>query len=421
MAKLKELFLIPVFLGGTASIDSQKLEDIVTTEVDSRSNYSLMSEQINQQQNGYLDYMAAIDFLMKNNFDAKSNTRLANSRNGKSTYLKEIKTLVAEYVQAINLVKIGNKKQVYADSSFLETREEISKIEEQTFHIPRLLFFDSYQSFAAGNSVLGLQSFFDIFVFGEKLAGSGGTRNYMRGTSMESIAFNEAENLLPRMSQPDLKKLENFCLNVLKYDNLAAMLQRQLPQQLNLIDRVISGNYRGLAREGNVIDEEIAKTVADQVAKLNPPQRQELKEAASKALVNHVNSYLNMLARPESEWKAPGTPDIYLPFFGNLSTLFDLVDTPVPTVLFTAARQRTQYRLLFLYSKIEQYRWENAKLPASLDELKDPKTIYDPLSDGNFEYKITKENALGYEIFSNGSKNPDFDTGKIFLAPRRRE
>ena len=102
--------------------------------------------------------------------------------------------------------------------------------------------------------------------------------------------------------------------------------------------------------------------------------------------------------------------------------LFDIVDVPIPPVLNTTLQQRTRYRLLLIHSKVEQYRWEHGKLPASLEELKDLKTMYDPLSGENFVYEL-KENKskLGYDLYSKGSKNPEFQTGKIFLAPKRRE
>ncbi len=418
MVKLKKLFLAPVLLGGTASIDSQKLEEIVAGNLG--PNYSSSAEQFSQQQNGYFDYMAAIDFLMKNDFDNRSNVRLSNSRNGKSTYLHEIKALVTEYARVIDLVKQGNRKQVYADPLFIETRDDIQiqKIGVNTFHIPRLLFYDAYQNFSSGNSAKGTQSFIDILTFGERMAGSGGTRNYIRGTSLESIAFNEAENLLPRMSQNDLKNLERICSDILKYNSLGGMLQARLPHQLKLIGRIISEGYMGVQMEGNVVDEVTAKTISEQIAKLNPAQKQALNETAGRALFNHVNSYLDMLARPEKEWKAIGSPDIYFPSFGNLATLFDLVDSPVPTVLHTAIEQRTRYRLLLLHSKVEQYRWEHNELPISLDELKDSKAIFDPLTGEKFKYKHEK-GRLGYELYSNGLNNTEFQTGKIFLAPKR--
>src|SRR3989344_5156649 len=421
MAKLRDLLLIPAILGSTASVDSQKFEDIIAGASESKVNYSLSAENTQQQQqNGYLDYLAAIDFLAKNNFEKKLNMGLGKITGRKSTYLKEIKMLVTEYARAIDMVKQGNRKQVFADTLFFEASGDMQKVESSTFNLSTLLFYDSYQNFASGNPAKGTQSFIDTLTFGEKIAGAGGIRNYMRGSSLESIAFNEAENLLQRMSQTDLKRIEAFSSDALKYEPLGSMLQKRLPQQLVLIEWAISGSYRGLAREGNVIDEEIAKTVAEQVSKLNPVQRQALRDEANKAFVNYVNSYLNLLAKPESEWNPIEMPNIHIPTFGNLNTLFDLVDSPVTPVLFTAARQRAQYRLLFLHSKIEQYKWEHTKLPSSLEELKDPKSIYDPLSGENFVYK-QKEGGSGYDLYSNGSKNPEFQTEKIFLAPKRRE
>ncbi|HIH17325.1 MAG TPA: hypothetical protein HA282_00155 [Nanoarchaeota archaeon] len=419
MTKLKELMLIPVMLGGTASIDPQGLEGIVNPNK-SEPEYSLSypsNKQINQQQNGYLDYMAASDFLTKNDFEKKSEVMFAEIGSKKSTFLRSMRSHVTAFKGAIDLVKQGNKKQVY----HVEVAD-YNKMESNLGYLTVLLFADSYQNFAAGNNSAGMQSLTDTLVFCENIARSGGTRSYVYGNSARyRLVFNEMEELLPRLSQPNLKKLEDFSKEVLKYDTTAEMIRRQLPQQLGLIDRVISGDFSGLTRRGNVLDEEIAKTVAEQVSKLNPAQRQELKEIAGKALTGYVGSLLETLSRPEGEWKPIAPPDLYLPPFGNLNPLLDAIGAPPgPPILQIAMEHRTRYRLLLLHSKIEQYRWENHELPATLDELKDLQAILDPLSGGKFEYK-KKESRLGYDLYSNGSKNHGFQTGKIFLSSGRRE
>ena len=149
MVKLRELLLAPLVFSGALYADQQKLEELVSNS--DSSEYSISApEQLIQQQNGYLDYVAAVDFLMKNDFEKDLNESGTKSRSI-SSYLKEIRDLTKRYARAIDLTKQGNRKQVYFDPQSLDLVDQ-QKFESYIFHLPRLLFYDAYQNFAAGNS-----------------------------------------------------------------------------------------------------------------------------------------------------------------------------------------------------------------------------------------------------------------------------
>jgi hypothetical protein len=89
---------------------------------------------------------------------------------------------------------------------------------------------------------------------------------------------------------------------------------------------------------------------------------------------------------------------------------WSLPEVTRPRRLADALRVRAMMRLLRLHAMIIAFRWEQGRLPKSLEEMKLPEGYdYDPLSNSRFVYSLGGES---YKLYSLGTKW----TGKVELG-----
>ena len=70
------------------------------------------------------------------------------------------------------------------------------------------------------------------------------------------------------------------------------------------------------------------------------------------------------------------------------------------------AIERTRLRLLVLYSRVLQYRWENEKLPQKLDMVAPRQMLVDPINGGPFDYQITGDKTFRVQSAGPNGKAP---------------
>lgn len=135
--------------------------------------------------------------------------------------------------------------------------------------------------------------------------------------------------------------------------------------------------------------------------------RADLARRVEAILDDRVRLVRDVGGQPESEW--------FIEFAGGstgdrlLDFLSQVLHVPIAQSQTTEARLRTQLRLLRLHAAIAQFRWRNVRLPSSLDELRQPEYVADPLSQKPFLYRRLAGDT--YELYSEGVRQ----TGRIDL------
>jgi hypothetical protein len=354
--------------------------------------------------NGYEEYVRASDMLNAGGFRALVDETTPGTPNARQ-YLAIAKDAVQKFGRAADLVRQGNLKAVSDPRRSITFDTVFPEIGEMR-NIARLLLFEAYVSFSAGNSSAGLSSLTDGLTFGRKIQ-TATMIQFLVGVAVQSLMFWQLDQRLGQLCLADAGKLEKHCEAALKEKTrLAAVLETERVAQSAALDGIIQNP------SAFVTEPEEPETAA-QIKAI-----QGLSEAAKRQLAGRVREVLGRrmavtlatLDGPESGWKAPDltTGD------ADTDSILGILSPNYEQLFNAAIRERTQYRLALLHAKIIKFHWLMGKLPESLENLNARDAVEDPNNGGTFVYEKSED---GYVIFSKGTSS----TGPIFLrrkAPR---
>lgn len=161
-----------------------------------------------------------------------------------------------------------------------------------------------------------------------------------------------------------------------------------------------------------------AKGSVDLVRRIKESTSQD-RERWQASITNIVNGFFDSaksrLQQPEANWSgldadvstwARQDADPVVKYF--VEVLFPIFDS----ACMSAARSRTQLRLLNLSARVLEYHWLNNSYPSRLSDLGPDVRLKDPFSGEDFVYE---QKAGGFRLYSKGVKW----TGEIELRYRR--
>ncbi|MBI5708193.1 MAG: hypothetical protein HZC36_14520 [Armatimonadetes bacterium] len=239
------------------------------------------------------------------------------------------------------------------------------------------------------------------------------------GFAVQGIMLAQASETLSVLSERDCRTLVSVVEELLARPNAAA---RSVAGERRFLTNTLTETFKpGQAKplQGLLGDEEIPLFAQN----LSSSQMLELKVKLTGRIERTYSAVAAALSKPESEWfkgedleqALSDPPDV----LADVKTLDDFADylegmlTPMFSQLqVTAARYRTQLRLLGLHSKIFAFRWHWKRLPVRLAEAVPQDQLVDPFSGQEFQYSTS---ASGFRLFSRGFKN----TGEIELKYTR--
>lgn len=237
---------------------------------------------------------------------------------------------------------------------------------------------------------------------------------YLADTLAERKLFDEFLDQLPRMSLGDAQRLANYVTEALKQPPLAAEL---VARSEKVHELMFAKNSAGQVLRSDTSDgyAEYGKALAN----ATPEQLQAFSNEVEDSTRDAYQVQERVLLQPESQWydgsatwKAqfgesnPNPSDT----LSQLAVSFGhMIVAPYRNLALTELRRRAQLRLLGLHARVLEYRWRHHHLPASLKEVADPQTLFDPLSGEPFVYETGAGGT--YRLYSKGRP----ETGPVEL------
>lgn len=220
----------------------------------------------------------------------------------------------------------------------------------------------------------------------------------------------EFGNLLDRFSVQDAKRVEELVNSLLGQP--PSFLDAYRASMLTRVDDVAK-SIRALKASGN--DTTNDKTLASFQQVINTMSDSDVNamiQRVQRSIEDDGQIFLSRFSGPEETWlpqDAPqdnGDPDPVIRTPSDVEAYYvshwALPEVTKPRRLVEALRSRAMLRLLRLHALIIEFRWEQERLPKTLDEIGLPSVYeFDPLSNRLFIYNLT---ADGYELYSKGSK-----------------
>lgn len=345
----------------------------------------------------------------------------------KSTLLEFRRAQIRAAGAPIDYVAAGNQRSRFEMPSFVGIVGNVP----QMSGIKGLVRFASALAsvqFADGDPIRGTGTLIDTLTMVDRWR-NGTVIGSLVATGCRAIVDAEFEREFDRVSAQDC-------------DRIAAYAAKSLPPATDVVD--------GMEGERRTIEQEMAKASSDRKAladvaggdlkvfedafgKMSDGQVRELIVNVSATLTDQSDRVKQLLSRPEREWFLGGPAsgsDLSDAAFGALLDSAGQGDVKTLAtaiahrwrppdldrqILSTLAKARTQTRLLRLHALVNRHRWLHGQLPGSLDELRAPDAVADPLAGRAFFYE--RQGLYGYDIWSDGGTS---GLGKIQLRYRRQ-
>ncbi|HTQ10044.1 MAG TPA: hypothetical protein VMI31_08245 [Fimbriimonadaceae bacterium] len=327
-------------------------------------------------------------------------------------YLGVRKRLSDQFGGVVSLVKTGNQKAVWDPRTQLDASTVFPEFAGFK-SVAKLIAEDSYVRFSEGDSRDGTDDLLQGYTFAEKIGGHN-LISELVSIACRSIMLAEFETELPRLSDADAKE-------IIKYTDSALTDSGGLARAWKSEREQTLANIPVIFEHPDVFSgDDLPAGFQDFLTKMSGGDRQ----AAANAIAQGYGSFFDKLeARlggDESTW-AKADPDSTLPPMPkSVNSVQDVTDVMLNMMLPTfdpsvtaELRSRAQLRLLGLHARIIDFRWKNGRLPKTLAEAVPKKLLFDPMSGGEFEYRITDDG--GYKLHSNGVKG----SGPIELKYKR--
>ncbi|MCO5297890.1 MAG: hypothetical protein M9921_13660 [Fimbriimonadaceae bacterium] len=307
----------------------------------------------------------------------------------------EIRTeIVRKFGVALDWVKQGNQKPVFNPRPTISATTLFPELAKFRM-LAKLAVAAAYVHDAEGRSAEGTDALLQILDMGDRIGGFT-LISMLVGVSEQSIALSAMQSRLDRLSQPEASTVSA----------LVARLLARPPVVLEAMRgevRFISASLEELlAKPEEFTGDEDA--VLGKLNTLSAQDRARLAALVRKRLDQTYAPILDRLAGPESGWvfMEPDPPD---PPTGaqSVEDLADVLLTwlvPVTGQIGTsAARMRTQLRLLGLGARVIAFKWEHERLPTRLEDAAPAAELDDPLSGDKFQYTPMGDR---FRVFSKG-------------------
>lgn len=317
-------------------------------------------------------------------------------------YLGVQREFVKNYGRALDLVRLGNTKQVYDPRDKVDvntTFPELGKFRS----LARLLTAESYVRFADGKSSEGTADLLDGVIFAHKIGGTTLLAELV-SSACSSIIMSAFEDRRVQLSDKDSLQVQRFVDSVLA--DPPSYVQA-LKRERSLIFSALDPMFGSPVDKSLFGDSDQSAAIAAAIQNLNPVDRQGVKANLKGLLDTFFNGLIQQLSQPEATWMQKNVDDILPTDPASISSPIDLVDTLARNVLPSyqnttraVLRTRTQMRLLGLHARILDFRWKNHHLPSNLKEIAKEDAILDPLSGTEFQYELRED---GYKLYSRGA------------------
>jgi hypothetical protein len=339
-----------------------------------------------------------------------------SERLGKMNLLEIRREAVKRYGTALDLVRRGNRKEVFDPRTEIGPSTLFPELPEFR-RLTRLFTLDSYVKFADGNPAAGTQALLDGLEFSYNVS-SGSIIASLVGAASSAIVLAAIEDRLPMFSLADCRRAKQLAQAALTAPRqMVKAFDVDRRSTIGVLDQLFAEPeqiYPLLGAEGPESVERAKRTVVT-LKTASPADRERWRRQAQESLDRHYQTVVALLKQPESQWFGPESdPRTSVPR-GADAVVGDLVQSLVPVtnqILVTEAKQRTQFRLLALHSSILEFRWKNGRLPKELREAVSDQEAFDPLSGVRFVYERRGD---GYRLLSRGIPA----TGEIELRYRR--
>jgi hypothetical protein len=349
--------------------------------------------------------------------------QLANyKRMDSMTKLQVWKEGVEKFSKALDFLAAGNRKRVTDPHERLDM---LTLFPEYAYFksLAKLADMAAYVAFAEGRSKQGTQILLDSYQLGFNLEGKI-LIAHLVGTAIESISLAGFERHLDSISRQDAALIESAVPGLLEGEpRVIGCIQNEQKFSMVSLTDILNGKYdlTGQTSAGGEEESPEGKSLREQIKRLSGSQIQALVGRASTEIDHKLKPIIARFRGPESGWVVNAPPP------GNVeeevrqpSTVQELMDNFIEdsTSVFdqvglSAAKSRTQLRLLGLSAAVIRYKWDTGNLPDSLAAAVKKSLISDPLSGQDFAYE--RLGFFSFRIVSRGVPQ----TGEIGLKWRR--
>lgn len=374
-------------------------------------------------QNGMEDYVAAADLVARSNVPNYQNWMAAKWADPEST--KEDKEYV-EWIakmpfgdpwktsaldaarialqgldQAKELVRRGNGRPLV---SLSKQAPEATTVLSRIKSLVKYFALDANLRFSQGRSNEGLDSLIVGMEMNNRLP-QGSFLDRVYSAALSGILLSEFDRHLDQLSATDAKYLTNA--------------MKRLPSWEARLSEAIRGDKDDFSRDLADIREPPTPDPEDEEGYVSEWQKyasalsqqdfRVFSEAATRVYNQKAELVLKVIAGSERTWA------------GELSSLGFVRERPEPkgrtpaergiefaeecsdlwvSLVDVEAKTRTQLRLLRLHARILEYKWNEGRLPKSLDQAASAKEREDAFANGTFQY--LPDRFGHYELFSKG-------------------
>lgn len=384
----------------------------------------LMKQVVGQPtgRNGYEELVAAAEFLAKERFGlfisvafspeaerTPENSKVFDAVHGKSL-LQRRRLAVETYRPALDLLLAASKKPI------VDPRKEIAIDtlfpELAGFRdVAKFVSHAAYAALADGKASLALDYWtaaLDVF----DRIGDGTLIQHLVSIACSAIVLASVEDLLFCLSDADAKRLET----------ISATLLERPPTILRALDHELAFVERSLKEIGSqdwwaiYADNEDTNAIQKAWDKLSATDKARVITMVHDRIASTMSLLRERYRQPEHAWvdDLPETPAASLTTPQGVADALTEISMPVFVQAgTTAARFRTQIRLLGLTASVIRFKWEHGRLPSALEEAVGKERALDPLSQLPFELK--RDGSGNVSVVSKGVKQ----TGEIALRYRR--
>ncbi|MCO5297889.1 MAG: hypothetical protein M9921_13655 [Fimbriimonadaceae bacterium] len=319
--------------------------------------------------------------------------RLPQARRlGTMSVLEVRREAVARFGAALDWVRQGNGKPVLVPVGDRQKFPEMKHFRE----LAELAVVTAYVRDSEGKTGPGTDALLDAIDMGDRIGGSVGVA-FLSGVLMQTFGAAAMGQRLHQLSLGDALATIEFVDRILQRP---PSVQRCLEAHIHDQDR----RWRDLLTKPiSLPGEERGDALLRLVSQLGPEERARLSAYLSRHHSESFSAIANRFSGPESGWVA-ADPEVMVS--AQPRTVEEIGDAIIATVEVrpslmgtSAARMRTQLRLLGLAARVIAFKWEHERLPTRLEDAAPAAELDDPLSGDKFQYTPMGDR---FRVFSKG-------------------
>lgn len=299
-----------------------------------------------------------------------------------------------EHVKAGNLKPVFDPRENYDVNTLFP---EFARFKE----VIRSMGKVAYVQFADGNSNAGTTTLLEALKFSRNVSRVGPIIGNLVGTAMQSIILAEFEKSLDKVSHRDAQR-------ILVMTNQLLSDPEPLIASLETERKSYAENK---AMYTDDLDEFLPEDdpIHQKMKSLDSASRRKVFELAQAKVSRYLQTMADTLKQGDAKWLSfrddwsSGVSPESKEFASleELADAFAVETTPVfSQVLQSAAKSKTQLRLLHLHAYVIKFRWEHDRLPDKLEEAVPAKQTIDPFSNSAFVFE--PQGYFGYRLYSSG-------------------